>query len=171
MNQVPDPLNQIIDILKKMIMRGDTMFKKMLVALDGSDQSKHALKYAIDSASKWDAELLMISVIPFHSALLFYDDGASMIDLDEYDKTMKKIHSEILADAKAKVESTNPDLKVKIMLRTGHVPSVIIEEADKEDADLIIMGSRGLSGIRGWVLGSVSKAVAEQCRKPILLVK
>ena len=147
------------------------MFKKMLLALDGSDQSKHALKYAIDSASKWEAELLLISVIPFHSALLFYDDGASVIDLEEYDKTMNKIHSEILADAKAEIESVNPDLKVKTLLRTGHVPSVIIEEADNEDADLIIMGSRGLSGIKSWVLGSISKAVVEQCTKPILLVK
>jgi len=60
---------------------------------------------------------------------------------------------------------------VKTLLRTGHVPSVIVEEADNEDADLIIMGSRGLSGIKSWVLGSISKAVVEQCTKPILLVK
>ncbi len=147
------------------------MYKKMLVPIDGSDPSLHALGYAMESASKWDAEVLILSVIPPISAFLYSEYSGYIVDFDEYEKQLKQIHLKILQDAKNKVNEEHPEVGVSVKLAHGHVPSKILRISEQEDVDLIIMGSRGLSGIKSWFLGSISKYVVEHCKKPILIVK
>lgn len=136
--------------------------------MDGSEPSKHALKVAMESASKWDAELQIVSVIPPVSALLY---GTRAVNLDEYVQWLEKVHIKVLDDAKDMVKENHPDLEVSVSLLKEHVPSAILKASDSDDIDLIVMGSRGLSGIKSWFLGSVSKNVVEHCKKPILIVK
>ena len=147
------------------------MYKKMLVPIDGSEPSIYALGHAVESASKWGAELLILSVIPPISAFLYSGYGSYVADFDEYEKHLKQIHLKILQDAKNKVNEEYPELKVSVKLAHGHVPSKILSISEQEDVDLIVMGSRGLSGIKSWFLGSVSKYVAEHCKQPILIIK
>ena len=47
----------------------------------------------------------------------------------------------------------------------------IVEQAEKDDVDIIVMGSRGIGGYTGWILGSTSRRVVDSCTKPILIVK
>ena len=147
------------------------MYKKILVPMDGSDSSKHALKAAMESASKWGAELQIVSVIPPISALLYGGVGNAMVDLDEYEQWLEQAHIDVLNNAKEMVKENHPELEVSTSLLKGHVPSEIIKVSDSDDIDLIVMGSRGQSGIKSWFLGSVSKNVVEHCKKPILIVK
>jgi len=146
------------------------MYKKMLVPIDGSDPSLHALRYATESASKWGAELLIVSVIPPISAFLYSGYGRYVVDFDEYEKHLKQIHLKILQDAKNKVNEEHPEVNVSLKVAHGHVPSKILRISEQEDVDLIVMGSRGLSGLVGF-MGSTSRHVVEACTKPILIVK
>jgi len=147
------------------------MYKKILVPVDGSEPSIHALGHAMESASKWEAELLIISIIPPISAFLYSGYGSYVVNFDEYEKRLKQIHLRILQDAKNKVNEEHPELNVSVKLAHGHVPTQILRISEQEDVDLMVMGSRGLSGIKSWFLGSVSKNVVEHCKKPILIVK
>ena len=127
------------------------MYKKMLVPIDGSDPSLHALGYAMESASKWGAELLIVSVIPPISAFLYSGYGSYVVNFDEYEKRLKQIHLRILQDAKNKVNEEHPELNVSVKLAHGHVPTQILRISEQEDVDLMVMGSRGLSGIKSWL--------------------
>ncbi len=147
------------------------MYKKILVPLDGSEPSKHALIAAMESASKWDSELLILSVIPRVSALLYTGHGSIGKDLGVYENELKQIYMKIVNDAREMVRTSHPELTISVSVIKGHVPSKILAVSDREDIDLIVMGSRGLSGIESWFLGSVSKNVVEHCKKPILIVK
>jgi len=147
------------------------MYKKILVPIDGSEPSIHALGHAMEYASKWGAALLIASIIPPISAFLYSGYGSYVADFDEYEKHLKQIHLKILQDAKNKVNEEYPELNVSVKLAHGHVPTKILSISEQENVDLIVMGSRGLSGIKSWFLGSVSKNVVEHCKKPILIVK
>ncbi|MCK4583380.1 universal stress protein [Candidatus Bathyarchaeota archaeon] len=68
------------------------------------------------------------------------------------------------------VKNKKPDMKVETRLEEGRASDVIVKIAQEEDADLIVMGSRGMGGIVGF-LGSTSRHVIEARTKPILIVK
>jgi nucleotide-binding universal stress UspA family protein len=153
------------------------MYKKILVAFDGSEASKHALDHAVNIAEPYDAELLVVSVVPRVMMPVFPDEGfgaapiTAAQDMSEYQQKMRGIYNKSLEDAKKDVNEHFPDLKVSIKLLEGRPSSTIVNEAETEDADLIVIGSRGIGGITGWILGSTSRNVVESCTKPILVVK
>ena len=153
------------------------MISKILVALDGSDPSKHALTYAIDFAEKWGAELTMLAIIPRVMLPLFPDEGfgatpiTTAKELNQYQERMRAIYLNILREAEEEVKKMHPELKVETILEEGRPSAMIVEIAEVMDVDLIVMGSRGIGGITGWILGSTSRRVVDSCTKPILIVK
>ncbi len=147
------------------------LYKKILVPMDGSEPSKNALLAAMESASKWGAELLIVSVIPPVSALLFGGEEDIMVNTDEHEKQLERVHMIVLDDAKEMVKKDHPELKVSVSLLKGRVPSAILDVSYSNDIDLIVMGSRGLTGLSGWLLGSTSRHIVEHYTKPILIVK
>jgi len=147
------------------------MFSKILMPVDGSEQSDHAFTYAIEEASKYDAELIVLTVIEPISALLFGDDEFPTLNIDDYEEAMEQSHKQVLIRAEEKVNGAHPELKMRTILSKGHVATTIMEIAREEDVNLIVMGSRGLTGLSGWLLGSTSRHVVENCTKPILIVK
>jgi len=84
---------------------------------------------------------------------------------------MKNIYAKSLKEAEEDIKEAFPDIKVITQLLEGRPSNIIVEEAEKENVDLIVIGSRGLGGITGWILGSTSRHVVESCIKPILVVK
>jgi nucleotide-binding universal stress UspA family protein len=150
------------------------MYKRVLVAFDGSEPSRNALDHAINIAVQWKAELTILSVVPRVTVPVFPDGGfgyASMADLTDYKEKMRDIYAKSLRKAEDNVKKTFPDLKVDSKLLEGRPSSTIVEEAEREGADLIVIGSRGIGGITGWILGSTSRRVVESCTRPILVVK
>ncbi len=153
------------------------MYKKILVAFDGSEASKHALDHAVNFAEPFDAELILLSVVPRVMMPVFPDEGfgaapiTAAQDMGEYQDKMKEIYNKSLVDAKKDIHDHFPDMKVETKLLEGRPSSTIVSAAEKYDADIIVIGSRGIGGITGWILGSTSRNVVESCTKPILVVK
>ena len=147
------------------------MFTKILIATDGSDHASHALKYAIESAAKWDAQLIILSVIPPLRPIIPDPEDFYPTYIPEFEEELEKAYKSILDEAVNTAEKEQPDIKVEARLEKGRPSDVIMEIARTENVDLIVMGSRGLGGITGSVLGSTSQAVVHSCIRPILIVK
>jgi len=153
------------------------MYKKILVAFDGSEASKHALDHAVNIAEPYGAEIIVLSVVPRVMIPVFPDEGfgaapiTAAQDMSEYQSKMKGIYNMSLEDAKKDINEHFPGLKVTTKLMEGRPSATIVSEADTQEADLIVIGSRGIGGITGWILGSTSRNVVESCTKPILVVK
>ena len=125
--------------------------------MDGSEPSEHALNHAVEHSVKWNAELIIVSVVPQTSSLVY----ARV--LEQYKKAIIESHQRVLTEASTKIKDDHPDIKVETRLEEGRPADVIVETAREEYVDLIVMGSRGLGGITGWVLGSTSRHVVEAC--------
>ena len=153
------------------------MYRKILVAFDGSEPSKHALDHAVSISDKWKAELIILSVVPRVMMPVFPDEGfgsapiTAAQDMSEYQEKMKEIYAGSLREAEEDIKEAFPDLKVTTKLMEGRPSATVVEAAEEDQIDLIVIGSRGVGGITGWILGSTSRKVVESCTKPILVVK
>jgi len=80
-------------------------------------------------------------------------------------------HVGVLEDAKKSLKEKYPKLTVSTQLKKGYVAKKILKASEETEVDLIVIGSRGLGGLTGWFLGSVTNHVVNHCTKPILVVK
>ena len=137
----------------------------ILVPLDGSSESENALALAVTFAEKFEAKITLLHVI---------DLNAKMSDLDRV--TMSGyIPSDILqegykllSDAMRKIPQ---EISVETAVIPGHPAGVILDQAEQNHIDLIILGSRGLGAVKGLLLGSVSAAVIQKAPCPVLTTK
>lgn len=153
------------------------MYKKILVAFDGSEPSKHALDHGVSVADLAGSEVLILSVVPRVMMPVFPDEGfgaapvTAAQDMTEYQQRMKDIYAKSLMEAEDDIKENYPGLKVTTKLMEGRPSATIVEEAENQKADLLVIGSRGLGGITGWILGSTSRRVVESCTVPVLVIK
>jgi len=147
------------------------MYKRLLVAVDGSEQSYKALDHAVAIAEKFESELVLLAVIPSMIAPFFPYESFSPIAYTKYQEREMEFFHNMLKDADEMVSTKHPNLNIRTILREGRPSATIVDVAEKEGCDMIIMGSRGIGGIKGWVLGSTSHRVAASCKKPIMVIK
>ena len=153
------------------------MYKTILVAIDGSEPSNNALDHAVEIASKFKAKLVMLAVVQRVMIPMFPDEGFGGIplsaakDMAKFQDKMRLVYQNVLDESKEKTKVEHPDLKVEAILKEGRPSGTITEYAEKEGVDLIVMGSKGIGGYTGWILGSTSRKVVDSCTKPILIVK
>ena len=152
----------------------DPIFSRIMVAYDDSEPSKRALDLAAKIAAIFKGELIVLTVVPRVTIPIFSRDGIDSFSVAEtqnmYDK-MTEIFRRALEKAESEVRMRYPDLKFEALLLEGRPSATIVEEAEQRDVNLIVMGSRGLGGVSGWLLGSTSRKVVDQCTKPILIIK
>ena len=86
-------------------------------------------------------------------------------------REMSRYYSDSLKEASQRLASEYPELKVETELLEGRPSQAIIDMAENDGFDLIVIGSRGLGGITGWILGSTSRRVVDSCTVPVLLIK
>jgi nucleotide-binding universal stress UspA family protein len=145
------------------------MFKKMIVPVDGSDPSWQALQYAAEIGGKFGSELVVVHVIqPFYSAGFLAVPADSRL-LSSQMEELKKNAEAIFDAAREKVKDYQ--LKLTTRTETGHPAERILSIVDEEAGDAIVIGSRGLSGIAEFVLGSVSSTVSQYAKVPVLIIK
>ncbi len=152
----------------------DPIFSRILVAFDGSEPSKRALDIAAKTAAMFKGELIILTVVSQVALPIFTEDGIgpfSVAEIQNGQDRLKHIYRQSLEKAEAEVRMRYPDLKFEALLMEGKPSATIVEEAEQRDVNLIMMGSRGLGGITGWILGSTSRKVVDQCTKPILIIK
>jgi nucleotide-binding universal stress UspA family protein len=150
------------------------MINKILVPVDGSEHSDRALNYALDLAEKYSAKIKLLSVAQPVVAVGPMFVTQPMLPPESttiYVKEIEAAHKKMLTEAFKKAKKTKPNLSISKMLVDGRPADRIVEIANKEKFDLIVMGSRGAGGIKEFFLGSVSDRVADEARCPVLLVK
>ncbi len=147
------------------------MFKKILFATDGSECAKRAEKYAIELAKDENGEVTAISVGNIsYAAVPIGIDGTSMLQATIADaiENETKNAEKFLNEFKEIAEKEN--VKVNTIVKIGNPDTEIIEESEK-NYDVIIIGSKGLSGIKRYLLGSVAEHVVRYSKIPVLVVK
>jgi nucleotide-binding universal stress UspA family protein len=152
------------------------MLKKILVPLDGSENASKALDLALDIANNRTEEIVLLSIV--HVPNIAYvtpslGPGETFVPtaIIGYKEELTTNHKNILSEAVNKVKKNKPDLKISTKLAEGQPADKIVEIAQYEHCTLIVMGHRGLGGVRRLLLGSVSKRVADEAHCPVLIVK
>jgi len=141
------------------------MFRKILLAIDGSEHSMKAADSALKLATIDDAqvEILYVCRILEH----YMRDSAELID--SLEKKLMEESEEIIAKAEEKFKDTGIQYTTKIL--QGDAAEVICDEAEENEIGVIVMGSRGLSGISRFVMGSVSSKVLTHAHCSVLIVR
>lgn len=148
------------------------MFHKILVAIDGSKTADVALEFGFDLATKYSAEVVIVSVFDVISlslvarGMVFTPTGTT-----KYLEELKAFHEKVLLDAVKKAKKVKTKINVSKKLLKGRAADKIVEISNEGDFDLIVIGSRGISGIKEFLLGSVSDRVADEAKCPVLIVK
>ena len=145
------------------------MFSKILVAVDGSEASLHALEVATKIAEDNKAELTILTVAPYPPPMITED--AMPTYLPQYTDDLRESHKKMLGKLNKELKASHPDLKTVPIVMEGHPAKMIIDAAKARETDLIVVGSRGQSGVLDWMLGSVSQQVVNSCTAPVLVVK
>lgn len=145
---------------------------KVLVATDGSQTSKKALEYVIKITEALQADVTVISVaqkIP----ILKGHEGISSTDVAGFEENIKQGMEGMAKEALAVAEKMFQEkrLSVTTRLETGDAANVISDVAEKDGFDHVVIGSRGLGGIKGMVLGSVSNKVVNRVKTNVTVVK
>ena len=137
--------------------------KKILVPVDGSIPSKNAAKYAAYLAKDIDATLVLLNVWE-PVAVTIGGDAAKQLKAE-----MEAASIRALEAVKRVVEECGG--KVEIMSRSGTPAYAILDAQEETDAELIVMGSRGLTSIEGFFLGSVANKVLQSAACPVLVTR
>jgi nucleotide-binding universal stress UspA family protein len=145
------------------------MFERIVVAVDGSEGSKKALRLASNLQQTCGSELMILTVFRHHSLL---EASMSMVRPDEpesLDDSMRAYAKQVAEEAKtiaAEVGAAN----VRAFVKAGQPARTIVKFSEEHKADLIIVGSRGQGDVQGFLLGSVSHKVTSLASIPVMVV-
>ncbi|WP_019913663.1 universal stress protein [Paenibacillus sp. HW567] len=143
------------------------LFSKILLAYDGSKASNQALERAIELAKVTPGSSLHV-VHAFEFPRFFIGEALApmpaSVNKDYYDLAVQTTD-----EVKSRLEAEG--LNATVELLQGSPAEVILSYAKEHAIDVIVIGSRGLGGIREFVLGSVSHNVVQSARIPVLVVK
>jgi nucleotide-binding universal stress UspA family protein len=145
----------------------------ILVAIDGSESSMKAVDYAIELAKKEDnSRLTVLNILDMNTAKQVSSSiiTAPTYGLEEYE-LHKKAVLEWLDAIKSKCENEGIQTEIKVIGGPSPVPDSIIIYAENENVDLIVVGTKGRSGFKKLLLGSVASKVVTYAHCPVLVVK
>ena len=136
--------------------------KKILVPIDGSKYSFKALEKARVLCEKFGSELIVITVVSDIVALnVDYKIDIISQNIASAEQMLKQIE----------LDFKNSNIKLTTLYKVGDITREIVEQAEKNDVDLIVMGSRGLGMLSRTFLGSISHKVINNTDRSVLVVK
>jgi|SRR5512145_3367500 nucleotide-binding universal stress UspA family protein len=138
---------------------------RIVVGVDGSDESKEALRWALEEAELRDASL---RVVYAWSDPYVFTPGYGLPEDFEFDALREKAVERLDAVIAEVVGATN-DAKIEGVVTEGPAGSALVRAA--EGADLLVVGSRGHGGFVGLLLGSVSQQCVTHAPCPVLVVR
>ena len=139
--------------------------KRILVATDGSVSSTEAVQFGVELAAEHTAELIFVHVVPVLDVVPasgFGIGGAFPHEVTKGDRS--------LLDDAAAVATEHGVVSTTALVR-GDTVEEILGYADTHDVDVIVLGSRGQSAVAATLLGSVSRAVLREARRPVVIVR
>jgi len=151
----------------------ETRINRILLPTDGSESAARAANLAIEVAKKFGAELAVLHVIAVPAGRLAKAELNPSYDaeLKEYFESANKkadsIVNEVIRSAEAK------DVKATHLIQkySFSVVETILEQATKSNVDLIVMGTRGITGFKKLLIGSVSSGVVSHAHCSVLIVR
>lgn len=156
-------------------MSSDQLFSKILVPIDGSEPSFHAAHIASNIANKFNSEIIVLYVVlsPSKSE---YANLTGLVTPKQFDMIIENAKKEArdwfnrIVDM---IKEKNPNIKVstKVILTGVAVYGEIIQYAGQENIDLIVIGTRGRSGVKKLLLGSTASGVVTYADCPVLVTK
>jgi len=147
------------------------MYRRILVASDGSELAQRAASSAIGLANSTGAELIALNVVPCYPTSFF--EGGSSIPVEEIARTERQWSDQGRSIVAALVQQAT-DAGVKAHGAIAHsdlVGEAILAAARKHEADLIVMASHGRKGLQRLLLGSETQHVLAQGSVPVLVVR
>ncbi len=151
----------------------------ILLAFDSSENSYHAMEFALTLAEKFDASVMILNVFqvpmmvtqastdPMSTSNVLSSSGSDAKFIDD----LKEIHEEMINRAINKAKKIKPNVKVSSELKEGEPALQIVETAKDENFDVIVIGHKGESRMREFLLGSNSEKVAHIAQCPVIIVK
>ena len=154
--------------------------KKILYATDLSQNARYAFGYAVSLANRHDAKITVLHVVEelssFAQSIVVDMLGEKRLAEIKQDK-----EKEVVSSLRARLEEFCDDVRHKqpecpfvidtINVVTGHPVDQIVRQAEKIDADLVVIGSHGRGGLADVTLGSTSRRVLRRCAMPVLVVR
>jgi nucleotide-binding universal stress UspA family protein len=145
------------------------MYERILVPVDGSDISKRGLQEALKLSKALGAQLRLVHIIDDSALALNPETGVAAAPLVE---DFAEGGREILEDARKLAAAEGVEAEGVLHENfTGRIADLIVDEAKKWGAELIVMGTHAHGGIRHAVLGSDAEAVLHGADVPVLLVR
>jgi nucleotide-binding universal stress UspA family protein len=144
--------------------------RKILVAVDGSNPSFNASTYAIEMAKRNDAELIVLNIVsPTPYSQFEYDNIGRMEEIERIDK--ENAQQQIVDKVKQKATEKKVNVKTDVLIKYTSVVKEIVEYAEEMNVDMIVIGSKGMTGFKKLLLGSVASGVVKYSHCPVLVVK
>ncbi len=139
------------------------MYKKILVPTDGSEFAKKAQKHALFLANVTGAEIVAVTVTE--------NNFVSGLPLDDEVYQLNQILKERSEENLKEFDELNEyDLKINHVIKEGSPAKCILEVAQEENVDLIVMGSSGKSGFDRFIMGSVADKVVNSAKCAVLII-
>ena len=139
-------------------------FSKVLVAVDGSEYSMNAAEYAISITKAYSSQLIALHVVTSDVSTIASTFSPQMEEI--------KKNAQEFFDKMRRKSDTNSDIPLRTeLIASSSVVGGIIDFAEKENIDLIVVGTRGRSGLKRLLLGSVVSGVVNYAHCPVMIVK
>jgi nucleotide-binding universal stress UspA family protein len=134
-------------------------YKRILCPVDYSVHSIAAVNHAISITAKFGGRIILLNVFELPGATAITGVSDEVFDFEK--KQLEDF---------ARTYSI-PDLDVQLHVNLGHIGKEIIDTAIQNEADLIVMGSHGYSGLQRMLLGSTAEYILEHCKIPTLIIR
>lgn len=138
------------------------MIKRILLPTDGSAFSQRAAEYALVLAKKLNANIVTVHIVRISTP--------KTLDAENLKIESARRAETCFASIREKAAEAGVEIETKVLMSRS-IREALLEEIEDYDYDLTVMGAHGLSGVKKFILGSVSDAVVHRSTKPVLLVK
>jgi nucleotide-binding universal stress UspA family protein len=145
-------------------------FSRILVGIDGSESSLNASEYAIEMAKKDGAQVIALGIKPLPLSSYGLAAPQDEAKLSKEDKELHDIN-ESLDTVDQNAKRNNVQIKKEIINSQMSIEGAIVEYAESEDVDLIVIGTRGTSDIKNMLLGNIASGVVKYAACPVMVVK
>ena len=146
------------------------MYASILVGTDGSDTAKTAVRYAIDLARELGARLQIVSAYEPVADQRLREQRAAMPSDMQWTIPPHEDVLAMLAQARDQAQTAGVD-QVETFARQGDAADAILDVAEEQRSDLIVVGNRGMTGAKRFLLGSVPNKVSHHAPCSVLIVR
>ena len=146
-------------------------FKNILVPVDGSEFSMRALEYAVQIVKRFNSKLIALHIVPSSIRYDFFTREKDFESNSPENQILQSAHMEAQKWFDDIKEKLGVKFKTDVIIAEESIVKEIIEYSERENMDLIVIGTRGRTGFKKLFLGSVASGVLNFAHCPVLVVR